>query len=153
MPEYLSVREVAQVYKVDELTVRRHIRTGKLRAVKVGGRVRVRKDDLERFEKPIAPAMEPTVALVRAAREDILRLAERHGAYNVRVFGSVARGDASADSDIDLLVDMLPGRSLFDLGGLWWDLNELLGVHVDVVTEQGLRPRIRQRVLHEAMPL
>ena len=80
-------------------------------------------------------------------------MAGRHGAYNVRLFGSVARGDARADSDIDLLVDMLPGRSLFDLGGLWSDLNDLLGVHVDVVTEQGLGPRIRERVLREAVPL
>jgi len=80
-------------------------------------------------------------------------MAGRHGAYNVRLFGSVARGDAGADSDIDLLVDMLPGRSLFDLGGLWSDLNDLLGVHVDVVTEQGLGPRICERVLREAVPL
>ena len=93
------------------------------------------------------------MGLLVGKRGDILRLAERYGACNVRVFGSVARGDAEADSDIDLLVDMQPGRSLLDLGGLWWDLNQLLGVHVDVVTEKGLRPRIRERVLREVIPL
>lgn len=71
----------------------------------------------------------------------------------MRVFGSVARGDVRADSDIDILVDLEPGRSLFDLGGLLYDLQTLLGVDVDVVTEKGLRPRIRERVLQEAVPL
>jgi predicted nucleotidyltransferase len=91
--------------------------------------------------------------LVQARREDILRTATQHGAYNVRVFGSVARGNADERSDLDLLVDMEPGRSLFDLGGLLVDLEELLGCSVDVVTEKGLRDRIRSRVLQEAIPL
>ncbi|MCX5675309.1 MAG: nucleotidyltransferase family protein [Planctomycetota bacterium] len=91
--------------------------------------------------------------LLRAKREDILRLAARHGARNIRIFGSVARGDAGPDSDLDVLVDMEPGRSLFDMGGLLTDLQELLGCHVDVVTEKGLRERIRDRVLKEAVPL
>src|SRR5205807_5343354 len=91
--------------------------------------------------------------LVRNKREEVLRIAERHGARNVRVFGSVARGEASPDSDLDFLVDMEPGRSLLDLGGLLMDLQELLGRRVDVVTEQGLRSRVRERVLREAMPL
>ena len=73
--------------------------------------------------------------LVRARREDILRAASKRGAYNVRVFGSVARGDADEQSDLDLLVDMETGRSLFDLGGLLVDLEELLGFPVDIVTE------------------
>jgi predicted nucleotidyltransferase len=91
--------------------------------------------------------------LIRARREDILRTTSQHGAYNVRVFGSVARGDADEQSDLDLLVDMEAGRSLFDLGGLLTDLEELLGCSVDVVTEKGLRDRIRSRVLQEAIPL
>ena len=91
--------------------------------------------------------------LLRAKREDILRLAAHHGARNIRIFGSVARGDAGPDSDLDVLVDMEPGRSLFDMGGLLTDLQELLGCHVDVVTEKGLRERIRDRVLKEAVPL
>ena len=69
------------------------------------------------------------------------------------MFGSVARGSADEGSDIDLLVDMEPGRSLLDLGGLWSDLNELLGIKVDVVTDNGLRESIRERVLREAVPL
>ena len=86
-------------------------------------------------------------------RDAILRLAVRHGASNVRVFGSVARGDADRQSDVDFLVEMASGRSLMDLGGLLTDLEELLGRRVDVVTEAGLRGRIRERVLQEALPL
>jgi hypothetical protein len=86
-------------------------------------------------------------------REQIRALAQRHGACNVRVFGSVARGDADAGSDLDLLVDLEPGRSLLDLGGLQVELQELLQREVDVVTEKGLRDRIRDRVLAEAVPL
>jgi hypothetical protein len=91
--------------------------------------------------------------LLRTRRADILALAARRGARNVRVFGSAARGQADEASDLDLLVDMEPGRSLLDLGGLWSDLNQLLGIKVDVVTEQGLRESIRERVLREAIPL
>ncbi len=86
-------------------------------------------------------------------RDEILSSAARHGARNVRIFGSVARGEATADSDLDVLVDLEPGRSLLDLGGLLIELQELLGCRVDVVTEQGLRPRLRERVLREAVPL
>jgi len=95
----------------------------------------------------------PLTELVQARREDILRAASKRGAYNVRIFGSVARGDADEQSDLDLLVDMESGRSLFDLGGLLTDLEELLGYPVDVVTEKGLKDRIRSHVLSEAIPL
>lgn len=86
-------------------------------------------------------------------RVEILRIAERHGARNVRVFGSVARGEARPDSDLDLLVDLEPGRNLLDLGGLLMDLEESLGVQVDVITEKGLRERFRNRVLGEAVAI
>lgn len=86
-------------------------------------------------------------------RADVLRLAAHYGATDVRVFGSVARGDADESSDIDLLVRMSPGRSVFDIGGLLMDLQDLLGRRVDVVTERGLRPRIREQVLREAVPV
>jgi len=86
-------------------------------------------------------------------RDDILAVAEKRGAYNVRVFGSVARGEDDEDSDIDVLVDMEKGRSLLDLGGLLMDLRELLGCSVDVVTANGLRERIRDRVMRDAIPL
>jgi uncharacterized protein len=91
--------------------------------------------------------------LLKEKREAILHIAARHGARNVRVFGSVARGAADEQSDIDFLVEMEPGRSLLDLGGLLMDLQELLGQKVDVVTERGLKPRIRERVLNEAVAL
>jgi len=86
-------------------------------------------------------------------REQILELAHRHGAHNVRVFGSVARSEADDASDIDFLVDMEPGRSLLDLGGLVMDLEDLLRRPVDVVTTRGLKARIRERVLSEAVPV
>ena len=94
-----------------------------------------------------------THTALQVRRNDILSIAAQHGARNVRVFGSVARGEARPDSDVDILVDMEPGRSLFDLGGLHHDLQTLLGVDVDVVTEKGLRPRIRAQVMREAIPL
>lgn len=86
-------------------------------------------------------------------RAAILALAHRHGATNVRVFGSVARNEDDAQSDVDLLVDMDPGRSLLDLGALLMELQALLNRPVDVVTEAGLRERIRERVLREAVTL
>ena len=90
---------------------------------------------------------------LRGRRAEILRLAALHGATNVRVFGSVARGEADERSDVDFLVDMRSGRSLLDLGGFLEDLRELLCHPVDVVTERGLKSRIRDRVLREAVPL
>jgi predicted nucleotidyltransferase len=91
--------------------------------------------------------------LLRTKRDDILRIAAQYGAYNVRIFGSVARGEADEKSDIDLLVNMESGRSLLDLCELLIDLEELLGRKVDVVAEKGLRDRIRNRVLNEAIAL
>ena len=92
-------------------------------------------------------------ALLKEKREAILCICAKHGARNVRVFGSVARSEADEQSDIDLLVDMEPGRSLLDLGGLLMDLQALLGQNVDVMTARGLKPRIREKVLAEAVAL
>ena len=86
-------------------------------------------------------------------RSDILRLTERYGASNVRVLGSVARGEVRPGSDVDLLVEFDDDRSLPDLIGLELDLRDLLGSHVDVATVAGLKDRIRPRVLAEAVPL
>jgi hypothetical protein len=86
-------------------------------------------------------------------REAILALAAKYGASNVRIFGSVAEGEANEASDVDFLVDMEPGRSLFDLGGLLMDLQELLGRKVDLVTEPALHWYIRERVMHQARAL
>ena len=94
-----------------------------------------------------------TEILLQEKRQQILTLAKKYGARNVRIFGSVARGEARPDSDIDFLVDMEPDRSLFDLGGFLYELQRLLDADVDVVTEKGLRARIREQVLREAIPL
>jgi hypothetical protein len=94
-----------------------------------------------------------TLDNLRQRREQIIALASRHGARNVRVFGSVARGDAVAGSDIDLVVDFEAGRSLMDHGELILDLESILGCRVDVVSERGLRDRFRERVLADAVIL
>ena len=91
--------------------------------------------------------------LIQEKRREILAIATRHGAYNVRIFGSVARGEADEASDLDVLVDLEQNRSLLDLGGFLADLEDLLQCKVDVVTERGLKNRIRERVLQEAVPL
>lgn len=90
---------------------------------------------------------------IRDHRDEILRLARAHGARKLRLFGSAARGDDRPDSDVDLLVEMEPGRSLVDHVALKQDLEVLLGRDVDVVTEQSLHPRLRDRVLREAVSL
>ena len=97
--------------------------------------------------------MHLSIEQLKDRRQEILRLATQHGARNVRVFGSTVRGDADAKSDVDFLVELDPGRSLLDLGGLLMDLQDLLHCDVDVVTVNGLRQRIRPRVLQEAIPL
>jgi uncharacterized protein len=91
--------------------------------------------------------------LLKEKQGEILGLAAKYGARNVRIFGSVARGKADEQSDVDFLVEMEPGRSLLDLGGLQAELEALLGCSVDVVTEKGLKPRIRGRVLAEAIQI
>ena len=95
----------------------------------------------------------PVPELLKVIRASILETAARHGARNVRLFGSAARGEADEASDLDFLVDMEQGRSLLDMGGLLMDLQALLGREVDVVTERGLKPRIRDRVLRGAVAL
>lgn len=95
-----------------------------------------------------------TLDILRSGRRDeILRLAVRRGAHNVRVFGSVARGEANENSDLDLLVAWEPGRSLLDHAGLVQDLQDLLGVKVHVGTEKSLHWYVRDRILREARPL
>lgn len=91
--------------------------------------------------------------LVKKNREAILRAAASRGATNVRIFGSVARGEAGPESDVDVLVDLMPGKTLFDLGGLLLDLEELLGCRVHLVTEGAIHWYIKDRLLSEAVPL
>lgn len=91
--------------------------------------------------------------LIQQKRPEILRIAEKHGAHNVRLFGSVARGEADEASDVDFLVELEPGRTLLDHAALILELEGLLGRKVDVASERGLRPAVRERVLSEATPL
>ncbi len=91
--------------------------------------------------------------LLAEKREEILRIAKKHGASNVRIFGSVARGENDSKSDVDLLVDLEQGRSLLDHAALYLELEDLLQCKVDVATEKGLKERIRERVLKEAVAL
>ena len=91
--------------------------------------------------------------VLQSKRSQIIQIAARHGAQNVRVFGSVVRGDAGPDSDIDFLVDMEGGRSLLDLVQLSQDLEELLHRKVDVLTDGGLSPHLEQHIHAEAVPL
>jgi uncharacterized protein len=91
--------------------------------------------------------------LIQSQREKILSISRKYGVKSIKIFGSVARGEENALSDLDFLVNLEPGRSLFDLGGLQVDLEESLNCNVDVVTENGLRDRIRDNVMREAVPL
>jgi predicted nucleotidyltransferase len=91
--------------------------------------------------------------LLREKRDDIKRIAARHGAYNIRIFGSIARGEAGPESDIDILIDVGPTTSSWFPAGLILDLEDLLGRRVEVITEQALNPELRDHVLREAIPL
>jgi predicted nucleotidyltransferase len=92
-----------------------------------------------------------TIDVLKIKRNDILRLASQHGAHHVRVFGSVARGEAGPASDIDLLVQMDSGRSLLDLIGLTQELESILQRKVDVLTDEGLSPYLKERIQAEAV--
>jgi predicted nucleotidyltransferase len=94
-----------------------------------------------------------TFDLLRAKRDDVLEVAQKHGVTSLRVFGSVARREESADSDIDLLVTTGPNISAWFPAGLILELEDLLGRHIDVVTESGLNPLLRDEVLNEAVAL
>jgi hypothetical protein len=91
--------------------------------------------------------------ILKNKKDKIIQIAKNYGAYNVRIFGSVARGQADEKSDIDFLVDLEEGRTILDLGGLWNDLNELLEIRVEVFTENTLKPKIRANILKEAKTL
>ncbi len=97
--------------------------------------------------------MRLTREILRDKRDAILEVARRNGALDVRIFGSVARGDATESSDLDLIVRFEPGRSLMDWGVLIDELQELLGVQVDVIDEDAMRERFRSHAMQEAVPL
>lgn len=91
--------------------------------------------------------------VIKANRQALLKAGEKYGARHIRIFGSAARGEDRADSDLDFLVDMEQGRSLLDLVGLQQELERILGRRVDVVTEKGMNPHLREHVLSEAREL
>jgi predicted nucleotidyltransferase len=93
------------------------------------------------------------IELLKAKRDEILRVAARHGASNVRIFGSVARGEADDKSDVDFLVELDKDSSLMDHAALLVELETLLGRKVDVAPEDCIRPKMRDRILREAIPL
>lgn len=100
-----------------------------------------------------APRRAVTLSELRARRDEILELGERFGVHNIRVFGSVARGEATPDSDLDLLVDVDRGHGYIDMAGFALGVEDRLGVFTQVATPKGLKLRIRDRVLHEAVAL
>ena len=91
--------------------------------------------------------------LIQQKRRQVLEIAQRHGAHNVRLFGSVARGETTETSDLDLLIEMEPGRNLLDVIAIKQDLEDLLGCKVDVVTEAAISPYLKENVLREAVRL
>lgn len=95
----------------------------------------------------------PTIEELREKRDEILRLAEKRGAFNLRVFGSVARGDARPDSDVDIMAEFSEEASIFDVAGLWGELEELLGYKVDLVLTKGLKEYVRPSALKDAIDL
>lgn len=126
-------------------------RVGSMELARIAQTLRV---PVEQFLTEDAPPTDPDpLTTIRSQRDAILRICRRHGARLPRLFGSIARGDATPESDIDVLIEMEPGRSLLDQAALLVELRELLGRDVDVVTTDGLRDRIRERVMNEAVPL
>ena len=91
--------------------------------------------------------------MLRQRRDDILRIAAQHGAYNIRVFGSIARGESDPDSDVDFLIEKGPVTSSWFPAGLVLELEEMLGRRVEIVTDKALHPSLREYVLREAIPL
>lgn len=152
----LSQAALAQAASLDRTALSK-IETGRrgvgsLELARIAETLRI---PVERFlSRDDPPAADPDpLATIRSQREAILEVCRKHGADRPRLFGSIARGDATPESDIDVLVRMDAGRSLLDQAALLVELRELLGRDVDVVTTDALRQRIRERVLDEAVAL
>ena len=172
MARALTVEQAAEFLQVSPYTVRQWLRTGKIPGRKIGRVYRILDTDLEALfgadrsqtagavrEKAALECLPRTAKqrsvreLLECKREEILRIARTHGASNVRIFGSVARGEADENSDVDFLVEFEPGTSLLQHCALIADLEDLLGRKVDVAPEKTLKERVRDQVLAEAVPL
>lgn len=91
--------------------------------------------------------------ILKKNRDKILSICKKYGAKDIRIFGSLARGDSNKKSDVDILVKMEAGRTLFDLVDLWQELEEVLNCKVDIITEGGVSPYLREKIFSEAIPL
>jgi len=158
MREYYTTAELARLYGLSRSTVARLVDQGRIPARRVGAHRRIFRTDLEAAD--LLPSSGTSQDRTAPRKRNILELAPqiremaRHrGATNVRLFGSVARDDADVLSDVDLVVDLDPDRSLVDLAQLELDLEALLGRRVDLGTTVSLRDRVRRRALAEAIPL
>ncbi len=160
MRQYYTTAELARLYGLSRSTVARLVDQGRIPARRVGAHRRIFRADLEaadllpgagglEFRHRTVPRKRHILALAPRIRE----IASRRGARNVRLFGSVARDDADVLSDVDLLVDLEPDRSLVDLAQLELELEALFGRRVDLGTTASLRDHVRSRALAEAIPL
>jgi uncharacterized protein len=158
MPNIMTLEQTAEYLHLHPVTLRNKARRGELPAIKLGRQWRFVKAQLDEWLRgnvvvPPGTGDGGLLTAMRANRSHIEQAAAQFGARSLRVFGSVARGEDDADSDVDILVDLESGRSLLDLAGLQLVLEELLERSVDVVTEGGLRERMRDRILREAVAL
>ena len=149
----LPQAELARAISLDRTAISK-IESGQRRvgSLELEGIARALNRPIQWFLSEASETTDP-LHTVRKKRSEVLRIAQRHGAHSIRIFGSVARGETTAESDIDLLVEMEPGRGLFEQAAMILELQDLLGRDVDVVTVDGLRERIRERVLAEAIAL
>jgi excisionase family DNA binding protein len=157
--DYLTTSEFARLQGLSRATIARLIDRGRLPARRVGSQRRLFKSDLEAAGL-LPDGGRPLLRKTALSRDEVLEFAPRikqvaaqHGARNVRLFGSLARGTADEASDVDLLVDLDPDRSLIDLAGLELDLEALLETRVDVGTVASLKPRMKEQVLAESVEL
>lgn len=179
--DYMTMQEAAAQLNVSRGTLFYAIQQGRLTPIRLFGRTLLSREEVARLRpagyldrrpskdasrhrrsesdagRVVSSGSDSTTGAAReqiiALREEIMSVARANGATSVRLFGSAARGEDDSASDIDLLVTMEQGRSLLDLGGIQQELERLLGRRIDVVTERGLNPRIRDRVLREAIAL
>jgi excisionase family DNA binding protein len=155
-PDWISAQEAADLLRVSRPRIHQLVKANLLDGAHVGGRLLVHRPSVEIRRRPkdvrrVEIFSRPTLHALRERRDVIGRLVALHGGMNVRLFGSAARGDSRLDSDIDLLVDMEPGRSARDMTELAIDLEEALGRRVDLVVDDG--SRAASAIAADALPI